>query len=393
MAIVPPAAALSAAVLASACSNLVLGDRASGPRAERIAVVAEAELYPDIARELAGYAADLEAAGHEARLLVFPGGSAADLRAFLWEGAPADEMAFLVGDLPFAEYEMRAFGHYERFPVDLFFSDDACAWSDADGNGVFDAHGPLSARKPVSRLTGSAQDIARYFAKLKDYRAGGFPEAAEAFIFKDDDWHDYKRGDAFGLERVAGRVSLFESVGDTVRTSYVRKLGAGPVAYVYQWVHAVPDALYFQENSGYESFGVADVDRTLPQGVFYNLFNCKAARFTQPNMGMRYLTGTPYGLAVLGSTKIGGNYYPVEFHRSLARGSSWGRAFAVWYDAYGKQSDEWFLGMEIFGCPALSLPASAARSAARALPAGIPAPFSEEPELLRELYRFAEEAE
>jgi len=58
-------------------------------------------------------------------------------------------------------------------------------------------------------------------------------------------------------------------------------------------------------------------------------------------------------LAVTGSTKVGGNYYPLEFHRTLAVGSSWGNAFKSWYNYFGSSDDEWFLGMVILGDPAL----------------------------------------
>jgi len=49
------------------------------------------------------------------------------------------------------------------------------------------------------------------------------------------------------------------------------------------------------------------------------------------------------------------NYYPLEFHRTLAAGSSWGNAFKSWYNYYGKSDDSWFLGMVILGDPALKI--------------------------------------
>ncbi len=85
------------------------------------------------------------------------------------------------------------------------------------------------------------------------------------------------------------------------------------------------------------------------------MFNCKGARFTGDNLGMTYLIDTDTGLAVTGSTKVGGNYYPLEFHRTLTVGSNWGNAFKSWYNYYGKKDDEWFLGMVILGDPSLYL--------------------------------------
>jgi hypothetical protein len=86
-----------------------------------------------------------------------------------------------------------------------------------------------------------------------------------------------------------------------------------------------------------------------------NMFNCKGVRFTQPNIGMSYLTSTDLTLAITGSTKVGGNYYPMEFHRELSVGNSWGEAFIGWYNAFGVFDDEWFLGMVILGDPSLRL--------------------------------------
>ncbi|MBU0926480.1 MAG: hypothetical protein KKA67_01920 [Spirochaetes bacterium] len=387
---------------ACACSNLYLDAWFGGEAGVGVTVVVEDAIYQELEPSLVQYLEDLEAAGHEARVIRFPGGGAPALRAAVWSVGAERDPAFLVGDLPYATFRMEAFGNIETFPVDLFFADEGCAWYDADGDGIFDSHGPLLARKPVSRVSGSAEELAFYFRKLHEYRSGASADSDEAFIFKDDDWQGYRRGSGFGLERIFPRVVIFEGEADTDRAGYVSKLSSRPSAYVYQWVHASPDTLFFAVPAGYEPFTISDIPEAPPQGLFYNLFNCKAARFVSPNLGMRYLTETPYGLAVQGSTKIGGNYYPVEFHRSLARGRTWAQAHADWYNLYGVESDEWFLGMAVLGCPVVRLPGAKARgyatngyaasgaTTARGLPSEIPEPFSDEPELFEGLVRFSE---
>ncbi|MBW2586806.1 MAG: hypothetical protein JRD92_07675 [Deltaproteobacteria bacterium] len=90
-------------------------------------------------------------------------------------------------------------------------------------------------------------------------------------------------------------------------------------------------------------------------GSFYNLFNCSAARFDNPNLAQVYTVGTDHGLAILGSTKVGSAQGSRVFHGGLAAGHSWGEAYRLWYNTKGKQNDEWHLGMVIMGDPLLRI--------------------------------------
>jgi hypothetical protein len=168
----------------------------------------------------------------------------------------------------------------------------------------------------------------------------------------------------------------------------VSAVARAPALYVYQWIHAKPASLFIQEGNRYSVFTASEIGTIAPLGLFFNLFNCKAARYTEANLGTAYLTDTPYGLAAIGSTKIGGNYYPFEFHRSLARGRSWAQAFADWHREYGAKSDEWFLGMMSLGDPALVLKPAGGDASARGFAAGIPPPFVDERAMLERLVEF-----
>ncbi|MDJ0764525.1 MAG: hypothetical protein QNJ97_16225 [Myxococcota bacterium] len=70
---------------------------------------------------------------------------------------------------------------------------------------------------------------------------------------------------------------------------------------------------------------------------------------------MTYLLDTGYGLATVGSTKVGGMHSGHSFHQYLAQGKTWGQAFRLWYNNYGKFDDGWFLGMGIYGDPLLKV--------------------------------------
>jgi hypothetical protein len=108
-------------------------------------------------------------------------------------------------------------------------------------------------------------------------------------------------------------------------------------------------------NNDYQYIDIRDIGSLNFKGLFFNLFDCSASRFTQDNIAMTYLAKTDYALATIGSTKVGGNYYPLSFNTTLSRHGTWGDAFKVWYNHYGITDDSWFLGMMILGDPALTV--------------------------------------
>lgn len=89
---------------------------------------------------------------------------------------------------------------------------------------------------------------------------------------------------------------------------------------------------------------------------FINMYDCQAARFTMPNLGMAFTVQASFGLAIVGSTKVGGMYDGTLFHQNLAMGTSWGEAFRLWYNESGSRSDLLTIGMGIMGDPLLTLP-------------------------------------
>ena len=55
---------------------------------------------------------------------------------------------------------------------------------------------------------------------------------------------------------------------------------------------------------------------------FVNMYDCSAARFTVPNLGMAFTVQADYGLAIVGTTKVGGMWDGTPFHENLAAGMS-----------------------------------------------------------------------
>jgi len=321
-----------------------------------ILLVVEQSRFSALSSPLEQYAMDINSEGGSVEIVSFPAeGSASSLREMIAVRGDTINGAFLVGTLPAPRYEQTAFGKYEEFPIDLYYMDPDAVWMDSDKNGKFDSHSELELSHYLSRINGTDIEIVSYFSKLHAYRVGNSPFLGGAYIFKDEDWFDTYRSSSFGLNRIYNSIRIDETPTETLRGNYLQQVAHEGADYVYQWIHATPTSLYISDGSSYTTFRYNEIEQYNAKGRFFNMFNCKGARFTQINLAMTYLTGTDTGLAVTGSTKVGGNYYPLEFHRTLAAGSSWGNAFKSWYNYYGKSDDSWFLGMVILGDPALKI--------------------------------------
>ena len=322
----------------------------------RILLIVDQSMLTAVSDKLTQYSDDIFAEGGSVEIRPFPSeGSAVDLKDLIKSNRSTIDGVFLVGNLPSALYEQTAFGKHEEFPIDLFLMDLDANWIDENKNGIYDGHSPLNLTIFASRINGTTEEINNYFTRLHNHRSGSYEYLGGAFIFKDDDWFDTYSESSFGLERLYDSIRINDNVENTAKDNYIYSLSTEGADYVYQWIHATPNALYFNSYDNYDSFRYSDISPNNIRSRFLNMFNCKGARFTQNNIAMTYLTDTETGIAITGSTKVGGNYYPLEFHRTLTLGSNWGNAFKSWYNYYGKNNDEWFLGMVILGDPSIKI--------------------------------------
>lgn len=267
---------------------------------------------------------------------------------------------FFIGDIPAAWYELVSFGEYEKFPTDIYYASPQTNWEDRDNNGIFDSHSFPTIIAPVSRITGNADEINGYFQKLHNHRNINFGDGT-AVIFKDDDWSSFQPDSYYGLNSIFSSAEKHVVPASTFKNDYNRILSSGTATYVYQWIHANPEGLYIDENGIYNIFRRNDITPATIDANFINMFNCKGARFTSSNLGMTYIIESESTLAVTGSSKVGGNFVPDEFHRSLAAGCSWSKSFREWYNSTGSYDDKWYLGMVIFGDPTLKIEKSSSK--------------------------------
>ena len=384
------------AFILAGCSLLLLNDETvyvEIESTERMLLLVDEALYPSLTGEIDQYVQDLLDEGCAVGVEKWRGGSAYDLINIIRTSHEKNGIggAFIVGWLPVFWYEQSSFGRHEEFPCDLCCMDMDARWGDEDGDGIFDSHSPLSLDIFLSRVTGTAEELKRYFAKLHRYRTGGMMVQRGAYIFKDDDWADYERGSRFGINDIYETIEICEATGETVRSCYLSKLVNGGAEYIYQWIHAYPPLLCIEDGGTFEYVFTSDIRSGNAKGLFYNLFNCSASRFTETNMAMTYLMDTDYGLAAHGSTKVGGNYYPKVFHYVLSRGGSWGEAYRAWYNNFGVTDDKWFLGMVILGDPMLSLTAGEARLLKAEPMTSIPPGDETVQELVDTFFGFAED--
>ncbi len=308
---------------------------------------------------------------------------------------------FMIGDLPSAWYEQDSdFGGdigimHEEFPIELFFQDLDCQWTDADGDGMFDAHGDLDLELFSARLVGGADRIVEYFERLHDYRVNGtFFQPRNFFSFVDDDWNGsnydgtpdkYTTSQTWGLADIYGDNYIRrEWEDDTDKDDYLQVMTSGGAEFVYQWIHSSPQSIYFDDNFSVNPDNILAIDELTGLGVsgsFFNLFDCSISRYTEPagNMATEYVH-SPFGLATIGSTKTGGIFNPDVLHGAMLAGEGVGEALRLWFNDTWLRRDElglpdptfddWWLGMMVQGDPMVLLNPAAVpdRVSRRAVP-------------------------
>jgi len=376
------------------CTIFFPGDQrihVSFEHSDTLLLVVDAGLYPYLKQSVEQYSEDLGMEGYTVIIAQWDGGVAADLKNLLEQAYTENNIdgALLVGDFPSFWYERYSFGREEEFPCDLYFMDFDAQWLDTDGDGIYDSHSALNLEIFISRISGNYFELKKYFSKVHAYRAGEVATEMGAYIFKDDDWEFYNKGSNFGLNSIYTSVEIIDAQEDTLKSRYLSNLSEAGAEYVYQWMHSYPPLLLVENDTFFEYIFTSDIAAENLKGLFYNLFNCSASRFTEDNLAMSYLMETDYGLATIGSTKVGGNYRPEVFHFVLSRSGSWGDAYKTWYNNEGSRDDQWFMGMVILGDPMLKVSKGAVQPFTTELPTDQMASEEEREELVRKITKFA----
>jgi hypothetical protein len=341
-------------------------------------IVCNGDLYPEISSSLIGdYVPELEQEEFAVSVAVTPdadrGGSDVALRNQLIDFYEEHGYfyALLVGDLPVPFYEMDYEGWgYEYFPIDLYYMDLDGEWVDEDDNGIWDGHyhgdGDWFADIPVGRWTAGrltydghteAELIQNYIAKDVAYRSGGNPCQERALCYIDDDWSywGYEWTDAVALayDDVTG---IFDP-DETYAEDYEGRLD-DDYEFIQLCAHSSWLLHQFTLDGVYSYTHYFEVYDIKPKSLFYNLFACSNARYTEYNYMAGWYTfmDDDCGLVAIGSTKTGSMLNFEDFYAPLGADYSIGESFRIWMELWadaGGESRPWHYGMTLIGDPTL----------------------------------------
>ncbi len=324
------------------------------------AIVVEPGLLPKLRPALEQHVADLAKDKLSAKIVEWTGKNHVDLRTLLqgfYKNAEL-EGALLVGNLPAAWFYL---SFNKDFPSDMFFMEMDGEWKDTNADSIYDVHPTMAIDLYVSRITGTAEELQKYFEKNHAYRLNGNSVPKRYFLFVDDDWLACCGPYAADLPFAAyADIARYADRNSTTRDSWIRTLTEG-AEYSWGWIHGWETGMDFMHNGSPQRFTLEEMKALDLKSVFWHLRNCHIARFTQTNIAM-YVIHTPYGMVSTGSTLSGAMEDSRVFHESLSAGKSWGKAFIDWYNQAGKTNDEWNLGQVMMGDPTLRVSRTLAKS-------------------------------
>jgi len=329
-------------------------------RASLIDILLYAPLYTETIDSLNVYISDLESEGYTVQLDTIRGTDPLFVRNHLDSLLVNDLVgAVLIGEIPFAWYEMTSAEGREEFPIDLYLMDLDGNWIDNDSDGLFDDH---TGNKEPEIWTGriyahsmtwgnEAYLVNNYLSKAHKYRTGGFNIPQKALAYVDDDWYGFGNCD---LDLLYDTVDVVRDYNTTTASDFRMRLNDA-----YEWVqicsHSSPWGNTFKNTSGYAGT-VFNFEYWFanPEFLFLNLFQCSGTRFFEENYaGGSYIFGPTNSLIAIGSDKVGSMLHFDDFYGPLAGGISIGEAFKDWFVQWGITDPDWFYGMVICGDPTL----------------------------------------
>lgn len=357
-----------AAVLLSV-TVLECGAWSSDAESSAFLVVVEPRLKRELESSFEQYIEDLSLEEIDVRVEAWEPATALELRELLayYVRRHRIEGALFVGEMPYVEFEQD--GHIADdlgFPCDIYYQDVDSEWVDTNNNGIYDYHTPLELDLYTSRLTGSVEELREYFDRVHRYRHEGSLVRQAALVFIDNPWCETDTSDNLCLDSLYDEIEIIQDPSESQLERYVAELSGEGFEFVFQKVHAGAEAMTFDDvnlkgETVQHTLEASEVARGDFKASFLNLTNCSAARFsaTDQTLGEAFTVGTDYGLAIIGSTKVGHLANSDGFHRNLGEGMRWGKAYKEWYNEEGVNSDKWHLGVVLMGDPLLRVRGSA----------------------------------
>jgi hypothetical protein len=318
------------------------------------------------------YEQDLENAGFSVEIPNNFGNAPETVREFLQTEVETHEIAgaLLVGDVPYANYEMEYANSTRIFPCDLYYMDLDGNWTDSDDNGVFDMHtnetGDLEPEIWVGRLYASTitwddedELLINYFDKNHRFRIGDLTLPRRALAYIDDEFVYSMENVNNSLSMIYGNeTTLVIDPNTTNATDYKNRLND---TLGYEWLHLVAHGNHkkhvFKTCEGYTEVFSSDIRNIDPHVFFYNIMACNTAHYTLTDyIGSSYLFADAYGLLVVGSTKLHHIWNVSDFYEPIAEGKCIGQALKEWLQKNGELNRFTAYGLVILGDPTLRTP-------------------------------------
>jgi hypothetical protein len=378
-----PTACLLAALLVLAAAS------AAHAINRNVEIVVESELYSSgaISAGLAQYAADITAQGWTP--IITPWvldtndiNAAATLRSHLAARQQTQGLSgtVFIGHLPVQNVYVPAGGGIsgESTPCDLFFMDLDGSWTSSGAYGFLpDTHaagtGDIGPDIFFGRLTTwnmtllhpgrtEASLLNAYFAKNHAYRTGALTVPRTGLVYTEDDWTPGSRVPALELavDDVVTSIWNDPAVPGDPTTAADYKWRLANESYEHVLLSAHSSATLHQLTGG--TVTSSELDGLAPENLFYNLFACSAAKFTDFGcIGNEYIFGAGDGLIVVSSSKTGSmqSHTMEDYFGPLGLGATFGEALQAWWidgvdpDGHTATEAAWSYGMTILGDPLL----------------------------------------
>ncbi len=347
------------------CKEIASGDIS---RDGLVTIVVNDSLYPEIQGSITQYVQDLTNEGYSTKVITAMGGTPDDVRNLLKAEIPNGIVgALLVGDLPIAWWEESSYG--EDYPIDFFFTDLDGAWIDTSGNGLFDLHMAGSGdpfpeiwvgRLYASRLTydNEARLIIDYFDRNHQYRTGTLTLPDKGLVYNEVTWYPNDHG----MGNLYSNVTVVNDENTTTAYDYKNRL-----KQQFQFIHLLAHSscwahTFFLQNDqpGGGSVFSFEIPFLAPEGFFYFLNCCMAARYTETNnLANWYLFSKPYTQVVIASSSL---MYGINslagLYQALGNDSTFGAAFKEWHSL----NYDWFMGTLFLGDPSLKVLANSSKN-------------------------------
>jgi len=382
----PPRLSILLAVSALA---LVLASPAILAQSTNVEIIVENDLYNsgDIGAGLAQYLADVTAQGYTPTVTPWvldtsDSDAPAYLRAHLADRYTTDGLAgtVLIGHLPAPTVYTDEGGDVDGqfHPCDLYYGDLDGSWTSSGAHGYLpDTHtagtGDLGPEIWTGRLTAwnltslhsgrtEAGLLNAYFAKNHAYRTLALSTPRTGLVYTEDDWYPGDRPGALALAAEGAVTSIWndpDTPGDeTTAANYESRLASESYEHVLLSSHSSATA-HAMSGGSVQSSELAALD---PANLFYNLFCCSAAKYTDFGyIGGEYIFGEGKGLVVVGSAKTGSmqSHIMDDYFGPLGEGETFGEALLDWWnvavdpDGHTAIERAWSYGMTLLGDPML----------------------------------------